>query len=428
LLALAVELIAGTLFVRGSDADEVIRVDRSAAGLTVRVNQGTPAEFDLPERVVIEGAGGADTLVLGPGVGGSELPAVLDGGAGNDTLVSLATRGRPTFVGGSGLDAFWSRSTVTMTDAEPVEVRRGVNRLPQVFSAVGVAKPLGSGAVGAVRGVGGVGGIWNDVKDTLTDSLADARKLARKFGSALREPTPTAVASGLARFTGPVFAAVGPTPADVSQGLIANCFILAALASVAAADPSLLRGVVTDLGDGTYAVRIMQGKSARYYRLDADLPVRPGNAVSPAYGQLGADNSLWVALVEKAFALDRGGSYKNLDRGGWMSVAYTALGLTARTLLPGSSPMGMLMLAAGQLAFGQAVTLATKRQVGESPVMPNHAYMLEGVEVDARGMPTVVHLRNPWSYDGPRANGRVSVPAVALYAALSGAVVARLSR
>lgn len=42
-----------------------------------------------------------------------------------------------------------------------------------------------------------------------------------------------------------------------------------------------------------------------FYRIDDDLPVTADNSPTPAYAQLGAENSLWVALLEKAHAVHR---------------------------------------------------------------------------------------------------------------------------
>ena len=88
-----------------------------------------------------------------------------------------------------------------------------------------------------------------------------------------------------------------------------------ASAPIAHDNPHAIRQNVVDFDDGTYGVRL--GNS--FYRVDNDLPVdTPPSTRHPAYAKLGAENSMWVAVVEKAFAHYRTGanSYASLD-GGW---------------------------------------------------------------------------------------------------------------
>ena len=84
---------------------------------------------------------------------------------------------------------------------------------------------------------------------------------------------------------------------------------------------------MVDLGDGTYAVQFERGSATVYVRVDADLPTWHGGTTL-VYADLGAQDSMWVAVMEKAFAYFRTGvaDYAELD-GGWMAEASTALGL-----------------------------------------------------------------------------------------------------
>src|SRR5207244_3255266 len=75
--------------------------------------------------------------------------------------------------------------------------------------------------------------------------------------------------------------------------------------------------------DGTYGVRL--GDS--FYRVDADLPATSSTATSPAFARLGAGGSVWVAVVEKAYASYRYGDsdYASLE-GGWSVEVNQAFG------------------------------------------------------------------------------------------------------
>lgn len=431
-------VLGGVLVVRGTEGVDVIRVraGTALAGtrlVTVESAGQAVGTFDGVSSVRVEGLGGNDQLIAAPDLG---RQVTLDGGDGDDTLV--ASSGVATLIGGEGTDALWAgrKTKLTTEGGSEVERKRGVNRLPEVFSRINVplATPgnltVGTGSVG---GAGGVGGVLGDASDAVTNAWKETKKLAGKavksVRETLREPTLTKAALGTLDFTGkPLFSDQGPTLADISQGSLNNCYIMATLAGTAAVDPSVIRQTVTDLGDGTYAVRIMRGKSPVYYRVDADLPLKAGTTQTLAYADLGKADSLWVALVEKAFALDRGGSYKRLDKGGWMADVFKALGMGAKTVGVGAAlaagPAGLMTVIAGQLVAGKVLTLGTKGVLGdEVGLVENHAYVIESVIRDESGVPTGLRLRNPWNWDGPGGDGVVEIDARAAARAFSGLAV-----
>ncbi len=411
MLSVSAELGAdAVLTVLGTDGADVIHIRPGPAGITVESGGQRVGTFAGATSVRVAGGGGDDQLIVAAGVG---LPVALEGGAGDDTLV--ASSPRATLSGGEGTDALWAgrKTRLSTPDLSPLEARRGVNRLPEVFSRANVAAaPAGARAVGSLVGkiTGTVSEAWRPVEKGTNKAVKSVRET-------LREPKLTKVAAGTADFTGnPLFSESGPTAADVSQGSLNNCYFLVTLAGTAAADPSVIRQTVTDLGDGTYAVRLIRGKTATYYRVDADLPVVSGTSRLPAYADLGRGNALWVALVEKAYALDRGGSYGRLDKGGWMSDVFASLGMRSKTVAPGTAlaggPSGLMAMIAVQLAAGKIVTLGTKSALPDDvPMVKNHAYVVESVIRDESGRATGLRLRNPWSWDGPAGDGIVNLDA-----------------
>src|ERR1700722_2983891 len=70
----------------------------------------------------------------------------------------------------------------------------------------------------------------------------------------------------------PLFSSAGPTPADVNQGYVGDCYFLSTLSSVAKLDPSLIRKDVIANGDGTFTVDFTNGKTQNQIRVNADLP------------------------------------------------------------------------------------------------------------------------------------------------------------
>jgi hypothetical protein len=147
---------------------------------------------------------------------------------------------------------------------------------------------------------------------------------------------------------------------------------MASLASLAYTDPQIINQMIAPLGDGTYAVRFYFSNIEVYLRVDADLP---GSGVSLAYGKITPDGELWVALVEKAFAVFRGGqnSYASIDSG-WMTepnqriagAASDGLGIYA-----GTPPDSIAQYIQQNIQAGHAVTAATG----------THAYAVLGAQL-----------------------------------------------
>lgn len=398
----------GLLAVTGSDAASTLRITTDlASGRLVVIDNGTPlaATFDPGglSGIRLAGGAGADTLVVSADVA---LPVTLSGGGGDDTLVALSTA-PVTFAGGDGTDAFWAaaKTPVTLANADRVESRRGVNRLPPAFSKTPVrAAPLAAPSPGTAG---------------LVSTERSGGSLVVGSSPALPDPRVTAAARTYRDFSDrPLFSAEGPSDADVSQGALNDCFALAALAGVASTDPSVIRRTVTDLGDGSYAVRLVKGRSVRYYHVDAELPVSFAGSTDPAYAGLGVGGSIWVAVVEKALALDAGGSYARLDKGGWMATTFAQLGVSSSTTIGAATGLSAILR---DLRAGKAVTLGTRARLSpDSPLNRAHAYSVDSVQLDERGRPVSFTLRNPIAWDGQA--GLVTVSAKALAAALTAVV------
>ncbi|HEX5272978.1 MAG TPA: C2 family cysteine protease, partial [Gemmataceae bacterium] len=127
---------------------------------------------------------------------------------------------------------------------------------------------------------------------------------------------------------GPVFTQV-PSPDDVKQGALGDCYFLAALASIAAANPDAIQGMMCDNGDSV---------TVRFYDTvyDTDPNAEIGayeqkptyitieKSVLDSSGKLGnkeraggqrAGGALWVQLLEKAYATHVARSHDKLKPG-----------------------------------------------------------------------------------------------------------------
>jgi Ca2+-binding RTX toxin-like protein len=98
----------------------------------------------------------------------------------------------------------------------------------------------------------------------------------------------------------------GPNFDDIDQQYVGDCYFLAALAEVAQQAPGMIMNMITDNGDGTFAVRFYHGNKAEYVTVDRYLPVRNEDGTSQYAGFGGtfwqSTNELWVSLLEKAYA------------------------------------------------------------------------------------------------------------------------------
>jgi Ca2+-binding RTX toxin-like protein len=203
----------------------------------------------------------------------------------------------------------------------------------------------------------------------------------------------------------PLFGAGGPVYSDVDQGGVGDCFFAARMAALAKAYPQHLRDMVADLGDGTYAVQFHTADGGRsFVRVDADLWVTASG--KPQYANLGHDDSLWAAVIEKAYAIFRTGTagYDQIgnDRPSEGVHPVEAFGLNQVVLKP-LAPNGLVyvQLIKAALDAGEAVTLGgPSGMTDDTPMIPDnkdrgaHIYMVHSVVTNAQGVPVKLRLYN----------------------------------
>ncbi len=145
-------------------------------------------------------------------------------------------------------------------------------------------------------------------------------------------PVTTSKAITYKNFAGdPLFASSGPTINDVNQGDLGDCYLLSTVSSVVKSDPALIRKDFAADGNGIYTITLGSGTSTRKINVNSYLPVWPDGQL--AYARLGNEDSLWVALLEKAyvqFASPATNRYASIS-GGWMTSAFAVLGLKSQS-------------------------------------------------------------------------------------------------
>jgi Ca2+-binding RTX toxin-like protein len=341
---------AGNDTLNGGAGDDEVRGD--AGKDRARGGAGNDEIYGGDNSDVLLGEDGDDLLYPEAG------QDVVNGGKHNDVIVSIDDDTVDTLTGGAGdNDSFWIDPADKVKDASNNERETNVHAVDSFKN---------SDADTSLNG----------------DGLAD----------------PTGGESSTLFDTRPLFGANGPAFTDIDQGDLADCWLLASLASAVNVTPNVARQLVVDLGDGTYAVHFMDQvlNTHRYYRLDADLPVTLADPTTPQFAGLGADGSLWVALVEKAAAMDRGNDYQQLNN----DTPYFPLGQLGGTnrrlyrIQDGDKALGEIA------ANGWASVFCSRLNAADvDHVVPSHCYGIIAILIGLQGQPTGVVLYNPYGVD-----------------------------
>lgn len=464
--------LGGTQFrLTGTDGADVITVTRDqAGGMLVSNDSGWNQTFSSNFKSLrIDAGPGNDTITLDAGL---ELDAILFGGAGNDilnggagndrlyggqgsntlaggpgddVLVTIGGSKTDQIAGNDGRDSFWidGSDSEIVTDLSSEEAAAGsLHRVSEFW------KPKSSNNSSSGEDVDGK-------KLSREERIArrEARKLARQkarqeradrriarktlkvaakeglavippqmaaiepanpmdlLGQDQRDPAAMALIASSVQWTDysdhELFGNAGPSPDDVRQGGVGDCYFLSVLSSVAKIDPVRIREHIVDLGDGTYCVQLEKAGSIAFVRVDGQLPQLSGSDYLP-YANLGAQGSLWVALMEKAYAMYRTGeaTYQSAESG-WMIESYAALGATSQSTFEAASPGILLQQIRNELEAGKSVTYAVGTPAPGSNLAGYHAYMVDAIITNSAGVPTHIRLRNPWGSDGyaPPADG-----------------------
>jgi Ca2+-binding RTX toxin-like protein len=362
------------LVIVGTDGNDVITLSYNGSATSLASGAGTQTFAGYYGYISVYGFGGDDVIRLDYSIMGSTLvyagdgndkvyensqgAATIYGGAGDDLLIAVGG-GNDIVYGEAGTDSYWADTTDTLADSTSAEASaKTVHRVASFYQPYS-ADPASIDYVS---------------KDIDSQSL--------------RDPTTGYAVSNYANR--PLFVD-GPQYDDIRQGALGDCYYLAVLASMSDTDPNLISQAITELGDGTYAVRFYRGGAEVYLRLDADMP--------SAYAKLTPDGETWVMLMEKAYAFFRYGSncYSSIE-GGWMSTVVGELtGASSQTQWTGGSATSLASYIGTNLAAGHSITLGSY-STAASPVVGGHAYMVKSIE--GVGDAAYVTVYNPWGVDG----------------------------
>jgi hypothetical protein len=399
------------LLVVGTNGNDTITISQTSSTITMTTASGVQNFNGAFTSVVIYGFDGNDTirttstvtsaLWIKEGNGSDSIfnadigQGTILCGNGTDLVVSVGA-GRAAITGGTGLDSFWVDSSDTLSGVSTASQRAGaVHQITQFYQP-----------------------FTNNSSDPNYIPLTVA-------GQSLADPKIDSYATGYRSFSGNPLFVNGPQFSDIHQGSNGDCYFLASLGALAQNEPQTIQQAIAPLGDGTYVVRFYRNGQAVYLRLDADLPV---NGSSLSYARTGSQGQLWAPLMEKAYAFFRysQNSYASLW-GGWMSnVFQDVVNSSSNTfsISPSGSATNLAAFLTSQLQAGHAVTAASYSN-SPTPIVSNHAYMVQSVTTTAQG--TFVTVYNPWgvdgvSYDSNYSDGLLTLPIATFQSCFMSAV------
>ena len=327
------------LQIQGGNKSDSIAVARVNNRLTVYNGAWSFVTRGTFNSIVVQGGRGNDSITIDPSI---TLPTTLSGGIGDDTIsggsgddaiygqggsdVLLGNAGDDTLVnigdspfdrstGGDGFDSFWSDTAATELVTEP--------------SADEVA-------AGAVHTVGSFYGYSTMRKGQMPHDAGLAgpqRRRPPRSGRLSRTPV-----HRLPQFRRPpAVRRRWRRPRRHRPGVRRRLLVpLDAAARSPARTPTRSASGSSSWGTGPTRCSSTTATAVRaVVRVDADLPV--GSWGGMAYAELGRQESLWVAIMEKAYACYRGAGYADgtlaagYDRldGGWMDEAFATSGTPA---------------------------------------------------------------------------------------------------
>ncbi|MFM7149886.1 MAG: C2 family cysteine protease, partial [Gemmataceae bacterium] len=415
----------GTLYLVGNNAASDVSVTQEGSYLRVRdATNGFNQTYYRPSigGVQFQGGGASDRFinyiynlpVTAYGYGGNDY---LEGYDANDILVG--GEGNDVLRGYGGNDSIWGENgddlLLGMNGNDSLMGGSGADQLnggagnDYMYGGSGndVLISIDNGTWDYMEGNENRDVFWRDYSDSV--SLAETQDVIQSVsffsngsdrtldGDRIWDPSLAKSTHSYKRFSGnPLFGQFGPQMSDIRQGGIGDCYFLATLGAVANDNSFAISQRVVDFNDGTFGVRL----GSNFYRVDDDLPVTSLYSTSPAYAKLGASNSMWVAVMEKAYAHYRNAanSYVALDQGGWMTEVYPILGSTSsagRWISSYSSATALANDIFTRWNNYQCVSMGFLSGPSGLPLIYGHAYTVASVTRNSWGVVTSITLRNP---------------------------------
>ncbi|KAG2388206.1 hypothetical protein C9374_001056 [Naegleria lovaniensis] len=196
---------------------------------------------------------------------------------------------------------------------------------------------------------------------------------------------------------------------DVRQGVLGNCYFLAAVSNLAYRNPRIIKDMFKeyDTKQGKVIVRFWKDGKEVLVTIDDRLPFGGWGKVLGA--RSATVNEFWISLLEKAFAKFMG-SYKLIGHGGQSDVAFCYLTgappASGLTVTPNSNQLDVWRFLMDVYKRGDVIFVYSPQNYKEiekvSGIKEYHAYaILDLVKVeDEDKIHRLVKLMNPWGFMG----------------------------
>ncbi len=261
------------------------------------------------------------------------------------------------------------------------------------------------------------------------DPISTIRRIVERF-QRIQNPVEaiTSAAQKTDWFTAPVVVKGIDGATDVRQGGLADCYMVATVASIAQKHPESIRKNMTENADGTVTFRFFRKEfdstfTPQLVTVTRELPMRSDGTL--AFGHSG-QHEAWFPLLEKAYAQMHGG-VEAIGNGGYMSDAQeTLLGAPATSRkISSMEPRAVFAHLQSELAQGKIIGVNTPHEAEGRPplrqlldvfratvagIVPGHVYSVWGTQ-EVNGKPYVL-LRNPWANTEPGSLGPIGSFAV----------------
>ncbi|MEQ1906171.1 MAG: C2 family cysteine protease [Pirellulaceae bacterium] len=361
---------------------------------------------------ILKGGNGNDVLE------GGTYDDRLFGEAGNDQL--FGNEGRDALFGGIGsdqmygglgadkiisvdgaLDLIFGGDGVATSDRDELWLDQA-DALPNL-PAVNAVKAIDPKAVHTINNFRSytVNGVPVGTPMTLGVDLVDPSPTTEDIGD---------VSLTKASYTIPLFPEGGIAYDNIDQGAIGTCYFLARLSSLAKTHPQHIYDMVTELGDGSYAVQFYNQSGGRVFvRVDSDF-YKNNETNDVQYARYDTAHGMWVAVIEKAWAIHRygTGSYNQIEGGNSANVNTSkALGLNHLDIWANlHSPASFVNVMQSALSAGKTVIMSGPAAISDTLAMTaankhngEHVMVVHSIETNAAGQPTKVKLYK--LYGGP---------------------------
>jgi hypothetical protein len=342
-----VGLSGGVLTLNDDNISHLLRISQSGSTITV-AGAALPYSTSQVQKVVVNAAGGNDVV----DVSSLQIPAVIYGGDGNDTVYCGhasdyvdAGAGNDLVYGGDGNDALHGGD--------------GDDRL------------FGNGGYDYLYGDNGI------------DFMDDCSRTAHEFYALQNDGSPDYIADMIAP-------ASGFSPEQIRQGWQNyTCHFLATLGSLAKAGVNFNNYITyqgfDSNGVGVYNVQLYNGSQWVNIRVSFEGHTNGADA------QATVDFSSWATIMSRAYNAYFG------NQGGDPENDFMRLGRSpASTTTMNDNTYNAINYYASR---GYGVVASTGNSVASGDLVTNHSYMIMGTQT-YNGVRYVL-VRNPWGFDGP---------------------------